>query len=695
MNRINIIANNKLLVAFCQSSIKAKMSVIGLCVIYVLSVLMKLLIISSTQAPSCYLDEFIYKENALFLWGHWVGGVSASYDLQYPPLYSLLISMSFFFSNHYLAMKVINALVISATVFPTYLLGRRYMGCDASLLLAIVIGFLPHQWIYPSFVLSENLFLPLFIGCIYYATRPLGNTKGKVFIDILITGVLAGLLFLTRYQGIIVIAALFPYYLGKLYYFEKEQAIKLLGNKWRWCTILLFVFSAISIILVWVLPDAMVRTQLISKVLVLAGVTHTTSTVSRVDKITGASFFQWTVWYVAYVILAITPLLYQAILHASTIFSSVKNRLYQGIFPLTFVICGGFGFAAVRHSYRVAYNQPIPQYVIGRYLSYIIVLLIILSCILISTREVRPSRRNKVYCAIIGIFALGFSYFSLFGSLGGAKQIPAWFIFLFNGADILAYHRVPLAVVVASFILLALFMVNSYRFPKMAQLGAVSMCFLMLSGPVYIFRATTRQTSYLSIEEYQEMRKTGGNVDVFVYPEARLTNVKFTFDFWDTQGDAQRFNFVTQGSPNIAQIVSSVPLYTKDEAKLDTYYIYAHPLDSAHLSAEGADIVAEYGLQTQDYVALSMPVVPDSMIHSKGIHEGQAWVLTSGTSGTLVATIDGQECENSIVAKQDEFWLMTIDLLENAQTYDENSIIAIYDLRKHEYTTITIGELYN
>ena len=64
-------------------------------------------------------------------------------------------------------MKIINTTISSLTLISAYLIAKEFFNKKESILLAISIGLFPNIFSFSPYMMSENLFYPLFLFTIY------------------------------------------------------------------------------------------------------------------------------------------------------------------------------------------------------------------------------------------------------------------------------------------------------------------------------------------------------------------------------------------------------------------------------------------------------------------------------------------------------------------------------------------------
>lgn len=160
------------------------------------------------QSPWLMPDEFTYGIAARDIFGteHW------GLPLGYP----LLISIAYLPSDNmfvvYHIMLVINSFLSSSIIFPAYFILYKYCNGEFAFMGAITIATLPSLTLYTFLVVTENLFVPLFVFSIWFLLEAY-ETKKPIWIILAISSVI--FLFHTRHTGIIMMASMmisFAYY---------------------------------------------------------------------------------------------------------------------------------------------------------------------------------------------------------------------------------------------------------------------------------------------------------------------------------------------------------------------------------------------------------------------------------------------------------------------------------------------------
>ena len=301
-------------------------------------------------------DELLYKFNA-----------SAIFDLQkyftahYPPAYSLVLAPALFFKDWYEGMLVLNAFWSSLVVPAAWLLARA-TGVQHPLMAAALAALLPMQVVYPNILFSENLFVPLFVLATALALR--GGKRGNV--EALAFGIVLGMTHLTKYLFLPALPLLFGAW---LYSRSRNMPDTRSGSLLqRYLPAFLVLVSYVVVICVWLiygLASGFNLKELFG--LDISGI--------KTKAVTGGSLFLWMVVYSSYVILAWLPVWGIIAVWLSQL-SDKAWRLRPGpqqerFLVLTLLLLGCYWLVAVQHSFGVAYNYPIPKYMIGRYLMHL------------------------------------------------------------------------------------------------------------------------------------------------------------------------------------------------------------------------------------------------------------------------------------------------------------------------------------
>lgn len=166
-----------------------------LLVIFIIIVLIKSSISLKFDSPWVYRDEMIYAEMA--------GNILNSSYSSLPPLYPILLSPAYaFFADKsiiYHIMLLINCIINTSVLFPSYFIMRKYCSESYSLASSVAIALLPSIIAYNFSLMCENLFVPLFIFSIWFLLEAC-RTKDRLWIIAAILSVI--FLFFTKHSGL-------------------------------------------------------------------------------------------------------------------------------------------------------------------------------------------------------------------------------------------------------------------------------------------------------------------------------------------------------------------------------------------------------------------------------------------------------------------------------------------------------------
>ena len=170
-----------------------------------LSVLIIFLIkaVSSTafQSPWIMYDEATYDNIARNIWNGSGFVTDLEFAHNYPPLYSLCISICYILIKKmlvYHAMLGLNALITSLILIPSFLILREFTSSKIALIGAILVTVNPANFIYTYTIMSENLFNLLFVLSAYFILK---SEQGSHHVYTYLSGIFVFLLVMTRDTG--------------------------------------------------------------------------------------------------------------------------------------------------------------------------------------------------------------------------------------------------------------------------------------------------------------------------------------------------------------------------------------------------------------------------------------------------------------------------------------------------------------
>jgi hypothetical protein len=179
-----------------------------LAVVVVVSTVLRAAFARRMPGPFIFTDELTYSELAksFAAGGHFLvrGAATNGYGFVYPVLISPAYRLFRDGPQAYAVAKAINSLLMSLAAVPAYLLARRMVGPQLSLLAGVLAVAIPSM-AYTGTVMTENAFYPLFLVVVLQLVRVLERPTVPSQIALV---VLVGVLFATRAQAVAVVPAL-------------------------------------------------------------------------------------------------------------------------------------------------------------------------------------------------------------------------------------------------------------------------------------------------------------------------------------------------------------------------------------------------------------------------------------------------------------------------------------------------------
>lgn len=158
------------------------------------------------------------------------------------PLWPLVLSLVFFFTNNATYALVVNCFLAALAALGGYILGRLYWSSRAGLLALILVGFSPHTFNWFLWLQAEALLAVLII---YFLSFFSFLIKYQQIRYAVLSGLCAGLATLTRPEALLII----PLYLGYLIYFFRNN------RHYLWTLALPWAFSAGLVIFPWIVRN--------------------------------------------------------------------------------------------------------------------------------------------------------------------------------------------------------------------------------------------------------------------------------------------------------------------------------------------------------------------------------------------------------------------------------------------------------
>jgi 4-amino-4-deoxy-L-arabinose transferase-like glycosyltransferase len=197
----------------------------ALVVLYVFFASIKIIVTQLFIDPSNLVDGFIYMKMARSFFQTATFQIYRQPTHQYPPLYPILISPSYVFTDTLSIMKMIRILSVfysSLIIFPAYFIAKECIDTKKSLLAASIVSIQAGVFVWVFNSVSEIIFYSLFLAAVYFIYKS-GFEQGYKYK--LLTGIFIGLCFLSRYTAVIFAPAIFLFYIVTIKNTQKKSWI--------------------------------------------------------------------------------------------------------------------------------------------------------------------------------------------------------------------------------------------------------------------------------------------------------------------------------------------------------------------------------------------------------------------------------------------------------------------------------------
>lgn len=237
---------------------------------FCLLILAKALLSFRFHSPWMMPDEVSYAKMAANIFG--------SVHPTLSPGYPLFLSIAYLSSGNmnvvYHCMLLINCFLSSLILFPSYFILNKYCAKDFALMGAVLVATLPSSILYTFLIMTENLFIPIFLFSIWFLLQAYETEKPYwIFLAILSVA----LLFFIRHNGIFMVGSMavsLVYFLlssGRLKGYSKLISYKSAPANFAAFLILFLIISAIILnringyhYLIWMYSHASTDIQIYS-----------------------------------------------------------------------------------------------------------------------------------------------------------------------------------------------------------------------------------------------------------------------------------------------------------------------------------------------------------------------------------------------------------------------------------------------
>jgi hypothetical protein len=464
-----------------------KGSLLALGGIYLLGVFVTLVLVTRTAyGPIHFGDEVRYWTAARNLAA---GEYTILGNLKHPPVYPISLLPAFVLfsgSQTYVVAKLLNAIYLTSAVFPIYLLARKLCGNGISLLVALLALFNPLQVVIPRSIISENVFYPLFMWCVYFAFANVYPAQSRRrYLENAIFGALLGLLFLTRYIALAVIPALLIIWWLKPIDHEPGP---FLCSKKKIRHALGLVIPLGVVMAIWL--QLGVREHIPLKGMLGFGIASNPNPA----QLSLARLWMWFILYLGYAVLIAAPFL--GVLCPAML--RFRPKEWRGDTTRWLIsvalICIFFLIACTRHSWRAAYNYPEAVKIQGRYILTFGPLFLISAFAVL--KNYTPSRSARIWHGLALILSGGGivlaymtlhhgSFFNITSRLKASASSPDGFLVeCIGSAAFLAFSLVAL-------------LATTWCMSKNRRLAYVSLALALVAyyghGDVCVYRSRLRR----------------------------------------------------------------------------------------------------------------------------------------------------------------------------------------------------------
>lgn len=198
-----------------------------LIILFFALVLVKTIMAYFITVPVAFSDDYSYAMMARSFHNEGNFFLHGQPFKHFPPLYPLLISPAYVFSNMnhvFFAIKIINAIISSLIIIPVWFLAKEFMPKKKAFWAVFISAILPLNLIISNYIMSEGLFYTLFIFMVFLTYKAITEEKSLWYG---LSGLSIGLAYLTKASGIVLVVAFATI---SLYSMIKKKTIRLKEN---------------------------------------------------------------------------------------------------------------------------------------------------------------------------------------------------------------------------------------------------------------------------------------------------------------------------------------------------------------------------------------------------------------------------------------------------------------------------------
>jgi hypothetical protein len=375
--------------------------------------------------PVLFFDELLYRQAA-----EAIANLARYPTGQYPFGYPAVISPAFAVGAGYAGVFWINTLLTSALVPGCFLLARSIRSPYA-LLSALLAALLPIQAVFPTQLVSENLFIPAIVLVVWFAIR--GRCESRI--SAFLYGLALASLFLTKYLALPAIPVIWAFWLFGV------QLQRRTGERTSEPPVrAIAIWSAAAVVIgvgSWLVFANYNGISLMAASSKVSGI--------HAPAISAKSIGMWACAYLAVLVLIMSPflpnLMDSAIAVAKRPLAALREDPVDRLFALFVLLTGGFWMVATLHSSGGADNYPVPQRVVARYLMFVAPLLVVLGPALVARGATQVGGRfGWIAITFAAIAAVLVAHGILYKDL--VWQFPDWFASIpLYSSDLLSYRN--------------------------------------------------------------------------------------------------------------------------------------------------------------------------------------------------------------------------------------------------------------
>jgi hypothetical protein len=616
--------------------------------LFLIIVILKHVVFYASNGPTLFFDELLYKQNAanffngLKIWSH-------PELVLYPPLYSILLVPAFLFENWYNVMILINGIISTLLFVPVWFIARSFLGRRISAVAVLLSLMIPFQIIFPNYLLSENLFMPLFASAVLLALG--GSDSGKVHAALF--GLTLAAAHLTRHLMLPAVFIL-PVFWSAMPYLTSDKNSGFPKFKKILPNILIMILCYSAIYSLWIFYCTTLDITAMGSM----GFGDSFYGIQEPQENIGAAIM-WLSAYGAYIILAAAPFL-QPILVWIFVSASKWRRFLpmaqKSAFAwlvLLLTIC--YWLLAAYHSFSNNYVRIHPEYLNGRYLMFLLPLYIVLGIMVIQRLLCGTIVFNRWHIAVstlLALFAIFMARWILYGA--GIWGLPGWFADIeFNSPDAFVYKSV-LIFIVASACTMALGIILWMRKPVNRKTLAIAACTILIIEYAAIFAGAAHRLPinlnglhprYLAPVLSKQITAEGKIPDLYYnVPGINETPMSFALEFWGTIYDEDKLHSLYH-SPKVMPSSSNFLMLSPHKYTLPELYSYSAGKNTFYL------------YKIDERIKIPLPEIhrygPDSIRAGESFNrqpDGSSamWLMTTNATSWTVVFFNGHELETTV-----------------------------------------------